>query len=103
MQQFHDLMAMGFAFSYFTMRVIIAPMFFLHVTGDLLFSKAARSYIPFLIRVFWVAMIWSVEIGSYDWIMQCWDMIQEFRGIAPPADHTSAGFHEPVTPEAGEL
>ena len=81
MQQFHDFVAMGFAYSYFCMRVIIAPLFFVHVTGDLLLSKT-RTNIPVLIRFFWIFMIWAVEVGSYDWIMQCWTMIQQFQGIS---------------------
>lgn len=87
MQQLHKIFEIGFAMSYFGIRAIIAPVFFAHVTFQLLF-ESTRKNIPLMLRILWIILIWAVELGSYAWIMQCWDLIQMHLGASSQAGET---------------
>mmetsp|Transcript_95613 Transcript_95613/g.143238 ORF Transcript_95613/g.143238 Transcript_95613/m.143238 type:complete len:304 (+) Transcript_95613:124-1035(+) len=78
----HYLIETSFAISYFAMRVVIAPVFFLHCSIDLLFSKNAKANLPLAVRCFWVLLIWSVEVGSISWIVRCYNIMQVNFGFA---------------------
>jgi hypothetical protein len=78
-QQLHYVVEFLFALVYFVIRAIIAPVVFVHVTFCLLFA-ATRKNIPLWMRIFWIVMIWGVEIGSYAWIKECWRLLQQYMG-----------------------
>ena len=78
MQKAHSIIEFLFAFFYFTMRSFVAPVFFLHVTIQLLIAPS-RHNISLGLRIVWILLIWAVEVGSYDWIIQCWDILQTYR------------------------
>lgn len=77
MQQFNYVMGFFFSFFYVAIRLVIAPIFFLHVTYDLLFSET-RKNIGLGNRLFWIFMIWAVEIGSKDWIISCAGLLASY-------------------------
>jgi len=78
LQKAHSIIEFLFAFFYFTMRSFVAPVFFLHVTIQLLIAPS-RHNISLGLRIVWILLIWAVEVGSYDWIIQCWDILQTYR------------------------
>ena len=68
----HFILETSFAIVYNAIRVVIAPVFFAHVSYNLMFSKDGNAgHLPFLVRVFWVVMIWAVEYGSISTITMC--------------------------------
>lgn len=82
MQRIDAIVEFGFAFFYFAIRALVAPIFFIHVTYCLLFAES-RTNIPLGMRLWWIFLIWAVEIGSYDWIVTSGEMLQGFyeKGI----------------------
>ncbi|CAB9500412.1 expressed unknown protein [Seminavis robusta] len=84
-QQLHSVFRFFFALTFFGIRAIIAPVFLAHVTYCLLFASTRRN-IPFVIRIFWILMIWGVEVGGYAWIVKCWYMLQTFVGVTPAGE-----------------
>ena len=77
MRRLDTVVEFGFAFFYFTIRAFIAPVFFAHVTFSLLFSET-RTNIPLGMRIWWIFLIWAVEVGSYDWIVNCGKILQSY-------------------------
>mmetsp|Transcript_7594 Transcript_7594/g.16405 ORF Transcript_7594/g.16405 Transcript_7594/m.16405 type:complete len:302 (+) Transcript_7594:153-1058(+) len=67
-----------FAAAYFSVRVIIAPPFFLGITIVLLFTKRGRTNIPLALNVFWNMLIWGVCFGSGSWIRKCYYIVADF-------------------------
>ena len=94
MLNFHRLVTIGFAYSYFWMRTLVGPLFMLHLTADLLFSKT-RDNVPFWIRLSWILMIWTVVFGSYDLVMDCWNTIQKFRSESEEIGNEYDGIARP--------
>ena len=92
MQRIDAFVEFGFAFFYFTIRAFVAPIFFAHVTFCLLFAET-RTNIPLGMRLWWIFLIWAVEVGSYDWIVTCWEMLQVYyeKGIFANIERANAG------------
>ena len=76
-QQWYHVTEFMFAVVYFGIRALIAPVLFVHVTYCLLMAPT-RSHIPLWMRWFWIIMIWGVELGSYAWIVDCWNLMQQY-------------------------
>ena len=73
---FHYFIETAFAVVYFSIRVVIAPIFFAHISWNLLFSKDGIHNFSLTTRLFWVFMIWAVEAGSYSTIVMCYDNLK---------------------------
>ena len=80
-QQLYRVFEFLFALSYFSIRALIAPIFLAHATYALLFAPS-RKNIPLGIRWLWIFLIWAVEVGSYPWIMGCWELLQKHLGYS---------------------
>merc|ERR1712071_5785 len=64
---------------YASIRMVIAPLFFLHISYDLLFTKQGKKNIPFGLGIVWVTLIWGVTVGAIPWIYEAADIVKSFR------------------------
>ena len=74
----HSVVTIVFAAAYFSVRVIIAPPFFLGITIVLLLTKRGRTNIPLALNLFWNMLIWGVCFGSGSWIRKCYYIVADF-------------------------
>lgn len=76
-RQLHSIIELCFSSSYCFFRIVLAPVFCLHMTYDILITKRGRTNIPIALRILWTLMIWAVVFGSIPWIVDCWAMLQK--------------------------
>jgi hypothetical protein len=75
-QTLHYWISFVFAIVYNTLRVVVGPMMFAHVSYALIFTKDGRTNIrPIILNVLWNIMIWGVVFGSSSWIIKCHEII----------------------------
>jgi len=67
-----------FAVLYNIFRVILAPVFLIPVTYQLVLTKKGRETIPLPLALFWSLMIYGVMFGSASWIVKCHGIYMEY-------------------------
>lgn len=70
------MIEISFAALYCVMRVIIGPIFCLHMTYNL--WVVGRKHINKVLLVVWTLLIWAVLIGSIPWVVECWQTLQRY-------------------------
>lgn len=78
LMKLHEFVPGIFAIIYIVLRAFVGPVFLLHCTWNLLFSKDAKENLPLWVRIFWSTMIWGVVFGSIPEIMACKDLATSF-------------------------
>ena len=67
-----------FAVLYNIFRVILAPVFLIPVTYQLVLTKKGRENIPLPLALFWSLMIYGVMFGSASWIVKCHGIYMDY-------------------------
>eukprot|EP00980_Cylindrotheca_fusiformis_P019336 scaffold6638_cov127-Cylindrotheca_fusiformis.AAC.20 len=67
-----------FSAVYIFFRVIVGPPVLAYTTYDLLMNKQGRENLPLSIRLFWVAMIWAVMVGSIPEVLGCKSILEAY-------------------------
>lgn len=71
----HPYLEYLYAVVYFTIRALLAPILAIHLTYHFLFTKTGRTNVPIYISIIWLALCWSVMLGSYNWVKNCYYII----------------------------
>jgi hypothetical protein len=77
-QQMHAVIEVLFAAVYNFIRVLVAPIFFVHLTYDICCTQQAKDNIPLGLRITWTVMVWAVVFGSFSWILKCHGILEKF-------------------------
>lgn len=73
----HSYLEYIYAILYFTIRAIIGPCIVIHLTYHFLLTKRGRINVPIYISILWLILSWGVILGSYNWIKNCYHIIQQ--------------------------
>lgn len=67
-----------YGFFYASIRIVIAPCIFLHISIVVLFSKEGKKNIPIGLGILWVSLLWGVTVGAIPWMYEAVDIVKDF-------------------------
>jgi len=76
-QVLHPYIRYIWAVLYAFFRIVVGPACAIHLTQDLIFSKQGREHVPLGLSIVWLAMCWTVLLGSIPWIYDALGIIRQ--------------------------
>lgn len=63
---------------YLLLRVVLCPVILTYVSYNLMLDKSIRAYVPLVLRLIWVALIYGVLIGSINQNITFYNLLKDY-------------------------
>jgi hypothetical protein len=63
---------------YLLLRAILCPLILSYVSYNLMVDKSIRAYVPLVLRLIWVALIFGVLLGSIDQNITFYNLLKDY-------------------------
>lgn len=65
-----------FGLLYASIRIVIAPLFFAHISYKLLLTKEGRANVNIKLGGMWVFLLWAVTVGAIPWMIESVEIVR---------------------------